>query len=747
MFFGSLQEAFSLVESLSTQWSPAWHAACAQKMFHLTWSPLTSIPRLLPLRKLMAIIMVLADEQVKADSTLESEYLADAGIIYSGRLAPINDITSSAALFTVQSKPSLLKENNNLTAMVQSGKLYFEDQDETLQSLGSTEAKVKVVVVGIDQAHASDAAGLGYQSVSTRKIGGIVMQIGSDVSHLSVVDKVVGFCSNSFSTYQITPGTLLFLVGNDSLHVSSYIKPSKFNLTSQAMVSLPIAFSTAIYGLEELAHIEGGETILVFDNTGAAGLAAIQICRKVNVNFILLTGRKDVEEHLIGSGFKERRGADIVFSASTIDGSLLQCCVLNLASFARITFVGERNTHLSDLNQLSNSKQLSMFVFDMLDICQRKPRIVARLLERWVQVFKDGAISNAMPIHVSSLSEADKVVSDFSSDIAFMARSGADRPAAENLVCAIETRGAEVTVLRGDVAQSSDVENAIRTITQQRQLRGVVNAAMVLNDGLFQSMDISSWRQTVEPKVKGSYNLHEVVKDLNLDFFVLLSSTSGILGTPSQSNCAGYVADNPKIEESLLRKGIYGIYEDELLAGLEAAMKPQQDNRVPNDRHIILGLEPSKLARSVAQPESTDAFWLSNPHFSTNVAMMDRMTRHILGAPFSSIGNIIADIRASKSITCDEAIATITPHICQWLARLLSLGEEEVVPDNARSVASYGLDSMIGTEFRNWLFRGFGEDVPYQRLLAGDLTVGGLAAELYDGALGDKRGGEVEGRG
>lgn len=65
--------------------------------------------------------------------------------------------------------------------------------------------------------------------------------------------------------------------------------------------------------------------------------------------------------------------------------------------------------------------------------------------------------------------------------LAFMTRSGTKRPAAASLVSAIEARGAEVTVLRGDVAHGREVETAVRTITQHRQLRGVVNAAMVLN--------------------------------------------------------------------------------------------------------------------------------------------------------------------------------------------------------------------------------------------------------------------------
>lgn len=65
--------------------------------------------------------------------------------------------------------------------------------------------------------------------------------------------------------------------------------------------------------------------------------------------------------------------------------------------------------------------------------------------------------------------------------IAFMARSGSESPAAASLVSTIETRGVEVTVLKCDVAIKEDVETAIRSVSRDRKLRGVVNAAMVLN--------------------------------------------------------------------------------------------------------------------------------------------------------------------------------------------------------------------------------------------------------------------------
>lgn len=42
-------------------------------------------------------------------------------------------------------------------------------------------------------------------------------------------------------------------------------------------------------------------------------------------------------------------------------------------------------------------------------------------------------------------------------------------------------------------------------------------------------------------------------------------------------------------------------------------------------------------------------------------------------------------------------------------------------------IGSYGLDSMIGAEMRTWIFKEFGLDYPFQKLLAPTLTFKGLA--------------------
>lgn len=52
-------------------------------------------------------------------------------------------------------------------------------------------------------------------------------------------------------------------------------------------------------------------------------------------------------------------------------------------------------------------------------------------------------------------------------------------------------------------------------------------------------MSIDSWQRVVDPKVKGSLNLHELFSQgHDLDFFVMTSSIAATLGSTGQSNYA-----------------------------------------------------------------------------------------------------------------------------------------------------------------------------------------------------------------
>lgn len=98
-------------------------------------------------------------------------------------------------------------------------------------------------------------------------------------------------------------------------------------------------------------------------------------------------------------------------------------------------------------------------------------------------------------------------------------------------IVAIEELGAEVMVANVDV---SDLDQMRQVISQVRDrfgdVQGVIHAAGVPGGGMIQLKKPNDASKVLAPKIKGTFVLASVLKDTVLDFFVLCSSVSSILG-------------------------------------------------------------------------------------------------------------------------------------------------------------------------------------------------------------------------
>ncbi|TRX90559.1 hypothetical protein FHL15_008532 [Xylaria flabelliformis] len=362
---------------------------------------------------------------------------------------------------------------------------------------------------------------------------------------------------------------------------------------------------------------------------------------------------------------------------------------------------------------------------------------------------------------------------------AFISRSGADKPEAARLIADIELSGASTQVLRADAADEEAVAKIVTSLQALRPVRGVVHAAMVLKDGMFEQMTHQLWVDCVKPKAQGAISLHKALESAGIDpdFFVMTSSISALLGNTGQANYSaansaldalarqrraigraasslvlpmvldvGVVADNDSIEASLVRKGLYGIDEHEMLRGFETAMLASRSSLEPKDirsriadaSQVIMGMESRELAAS-AVDESVGAFWHGDSRFCHTRAAMERL----LSGGGSNGNNdnentFTRTLKAAISESPDAVVRAISEHIARRLSSILMIAFDNFELDGAASVASYGLDSMIGAEFRTWLFKEFGLDYPFQKLLASTLTFRKLSEAVVEkmGLLG-----------
>lgn len=102
--------------------------------------------------------------------------------------------------------------------------------------------------------------------------------------------------------------------------------------------------------------------------------------------------------------------------------------------------------------------------------------------------------------------------------------------------------GAKCTVVSCDVADRDSLQKAMAMFGkgERTALRGIVHTSGVQDNGVLSALTPQRCSTVFAPKVDGAWNLHQVTQTmgLDLDFFVLFSSISGVLGLPGLGNYA-----------------------------------------------------------------------------------------------------------------------------------------------------------------------------------------------------------------
>lgn len=245
-------------------------------------------------------------------------------------------------------------------------------------------------------------------------------------------------------------------------------------------------------------------------------------------------------------------------------------------------------------------------------------------------------------------------------------------------------------------------------------------------------MTLRDYEEVVRPKVQGTWNLHNMLP-YDLDFFLMLSSTSGIIGNASQAAYAaastfldsmaryrkargrpaatvdlgvilgvGYVAENKELAKHLERQGFEGTTEQELTGLIEVAIRNQREPDLQSQ--MISGLGTWNEAQGAAYSGALFSHFRRAALKSTNNS----------GQNGEGKGRIQDEIREATSL--DQAASIVCEAIIAKVASLSMIPIEDINP--SRPMSEYGMDSLVAVEMRNWLFRELDATVPILELLS-----------------------------
>lgn len=274
------------------------------------------------------------------------------------------------------------------------------------------------------------------------------------------------------------------------------------------------------------------------------------------------------------------------------------------------------------------------------------------------------------------------------------------------------------------------------------------------------------------PKVSGSWNLHQQLPK-GLDFFVLFSSATGVVGSQSQSNYAagntfqdalahlrrsqgeaatsidicvmesiGILADHRDVSDQIINiKHIMPMSEDELLALLDEHCRPASlspSSPRPRRAQVVTGLT---LPATVAAKGAQEPAWMSQPMFRPLYQIPDAFAtasdRGADGDPGNTLDESALIHNAGSNVK--DVAAALTTVLLHKISKFLSLNPSDL--DIVKPLHSYGIDSLVGMELRSWLLKVLKVEVSVFEILGGE-SVGTLAVLIANKIIGIAAGGE-----
>jgi NADPH:quinone reductase-like Zn-dependent oxidoreductase len=335
--------------------------------------------------RIQGLLMDILTGQSVEGSNRETEYCVDRGIVYIGRLAPNKTIGYKFAIGRPNPKVSMLKDVPALKGVVQSGKIIFKQDERHNIALKSDSVEIKVSAVGINKEDHLVVAGSDISTAFGHEICGAVTNVSSDVSHVGIGDRVVGFAFDTLSTYQQTPASLVQRIAGAD--------------TDLSMATLPMAYATALYGLNDLACIQAGEVVLIIDGCGPQGLAALQLCNIAEAKAVIATSSERTIALLRSSGLPSEQiitpsnedvltqvkratagqGADVIFCSYSADPIVLRECLQGMAPLGRFVTFGRGGLPTSTISDIStHTRNSTFFSFDLEDLYRKKSNTLTR---------------------------------------------------------------------------------------------------------------------------------------------------------------------------------------------------------------------------------------------------------------------------------------------------------------------------------------------------------------------------------
>lgn len=279
---------------------------------------------------------------------------------------------------------------------------------------GYVDIKVKAVGLNAKDVYAMSGRVDTRDKTTAFDVSGIVTAVGRDVTNVQIRDRAVAYAPHHLGTVVRVPA--------GSVH--KMMDSEEFTVVP----TLLLVYGTALYAINERAHLRKGESVLIHAGSGGLGIAAITLAQRLGAVVYTTAGSQTKREYLVNElgvpeshifssrdpSFVENvmratggRGVDVVINS--LVGDLMHESWGCLAEFGRFVEIGKRE--LIDAGKLDMRIFLRNATFTAFDLSElfyaRDPfhrAIWDRLMAETLELYRAKEIL-PLPIKVFDISQ------------------------------------------------------------------------------------------------------------------------------------------------------------------------------------------------------------------------------------------------------------------------------------------------------------------------------------------------------
>ncbi|MGD9888323.1 MAG: type I polyketide synthase [Halothiobacillaceae bacterium] len=629
---------------------------------------------------------------------------------------------------------------------------------------------------------------------------GVITRVGSNVQHVAPGDAVLGFGPQCFASHVITRGNAVGKMPSHWHFNEAATVPTVFFTVYYALVEM----ARLRAGERVLIHGGAGgvgiAAIQLAQHLGAEIYATAGSDEKRD--FLRLMGVEHIyssrDMHFAEQIMADTHGQGIDVVLNSLAGEAIERNLDVLRPFGRFLELGKRDFYANTPMGLRPFKDnISYFGIDADQLMSARPELTAHIFQAVMALFADGVLHplphqtfsadrvidafrsmqqarhigklvvslNHAPQHIKALPKpawqakedasylvtggltgfgfetARWLLSRGAGHVILAARRGTQTPGLAEKIESLGALKSRVEVVALDVSDSKAVTSLCSKISKTKHpLRGIIHAAMVIDDALIQNLNAERMASVITPKVAGAWHLHQATQNQPLDFFVMYSSVTTLIGNAGQAN---YVAANAALEALASARRGQGLAATALCWG------PISDvGYLTAHQAVLSGLESRTGGAAITSQQALNVLELSlqnNLNGLSAMGLNGNALQRILPAhsltrfAFLHTGQDTGDTDNEnlKEILQSLSPAEATQRLCEVIrdevAQVLGLPSAKI--DTQQSLYDMGLDSLMAVELALGIEKRTGVRLSAMALNEGP-TVTRLAERLLDNIHG-----------